>query len=165
MWLPYLFGSIFPTADPSPYKIGARSPLLPPRTAPHRFFVWMETKKISGMVERGRSASVGSLERENPSSIDPKIVLIKGKESAIKLKSLLQESTPSEDQEKNSMIGFLIEEILGSFDGAVAALESGGAPEAPLDQASTPCSDEQGTDNSSKKRKVPSDRKNGYRRR
>ncbi|XP_010922757.3 WRKY DNA-binding transcription factor 70 [Elaeis guineensis] len=120
------------------------------------------------MVGRGKSVSIGSLEQENSSLMDPKTatrVLIKGKESAIKLQSLLQESSPSEDHGKNSMIGFFIEEILGSFDGALATLDSVGAPETHLDQASTPCSDEQGRDDSSKKRKVASVRRNGYRRR
>ncbi|XP_008792248.2 WRKY DNA-binding transcription factor 70-like [Phoenix dactylifera] len=111
---------------------------------------------------------MGSLEQEN-SSIDRinKVAgeLIKGKESAIQLKSLLQESFASEDQEKNSVVGIFIEEILGSFSRAFTILNSGKAPEAPLDQAATPCSEEQESKNSGKKRKIQSSRRSGYRRR
>ncbi|XP_008788525.2 WRKY DNA-binding transcription factor 70-like [Phoenix dactylifera] len=128
----------------------------------------MKTEKILGRVGRGRSGSMASLEQENSPLIHRRTatqVLNKGKEAANKIKCLLQESFPSEDHGKNSMIGFLNEEILDSFSEALIILTSEGAPETPLDQASTPCSDEQGSDHSSKKRKVQSGRRNGYRRR
>ncbi|KAG1365617.1 WRKY DNA-binding transcription factor 70 [Cocos nucifera] len=109
-----------------------------------------------------------SLEQEN-SSIDRKKltgVLIQGQESATKLKILLQESFSSEDHATNSMVGVTIEEILGSFSRALTILNSGKAPGAPVDhQATTPCSEEQESQNSNKKRKIQSCRRAGYRRR
>ncbi|XP_010931380.1 WRKY DNA-binding transcription factor 70 [Elaeis guineensis] len=107
------------------------------------------------------------LEQEN-SSIDRKKLtgeLMKGQESATKLKILLQESFSSEDHAKNSMVELFIEEILGSFSRAFTILNSGKAPEAPVDQATTPCSEEQESQNSSKKRKIQSSPRTGYRRR
>lgn len=110
---------------------------------------------------------MGSFEQENSSMDREKVTteLIKGQEWANKLKIQLQEFLSSEDHAKNSMAALSIEEILGSFSRAFTILNSGKAPEAPLDQAPTPCSEEQESENSSKKRKIPPCRRTGHRRR